>query len=429
MSRILPIELKYAILSYLPLSHFCGLKYVPSLWDFRYLMHFGINTNKADKKIQLLRAATEEHEVCTETLTLYNNPNYLDLIYYYAALAKNWPLVQLSADSNFQTDILIAAIEDNQLEVVTELLYIRQSHNTDNEISYYHGTGKILKLTPNMIQVLMPDLNQLPDDVQAQVMAAVNLPSYKQFVRGHPRLAHTILERTLAAYKYNSNIEDKINFVNGYLGYTAGGNTLYFYNRIGNARDDASKIKTLEWFNTAGMGDWLATFLIDDVTILDFMQRHYDYIPDARSRALETIKILESYSDQNSLLLRYVAFVRMVIGTLTLDDFEFLPDFNGYMLGIVLANKQFDLILELDKLMIKNKADKISLINYTFTDPVTLEVVLRCKSITIGEGRSWMRIFTLPLLRSLLDLLGKDRILIQEAKAYIPDCVELAQKI
>ena len=430
MPRRLPTDLTYTILSFLPLSYTTRFTLTDAVWEFRYRTHYGY-TDNANKKLYLLRAATEQHEVCADTFGLYSNHNYVDLISYYAARSSNWNLVRIAAINDLLTEILTDAIADNQIKVVQTILNLEYTGRRRGYVNFDDGYvgDKTLRLSNNMIDVLLTHFTRLPNDIKAQVIAQMSLDDYKKFILGLPtHQLWDIVATIFRSYKYNPNIKHKLEVL--YFGYISGQKVeideTLFYNRAYQANNEDRQLKVVLWLAPNSLGDWLV-HLNDDINreLFHILKEHYSYIPNAKTRAMETIKILEQYVEQNpTILLSYIGYIKLVAGIFEVDDVDYIGEINNDSLITLLDNKQFDVIRQLDEV----ERVTLCLQEYTFNDVDALMCIVNCKNILIDKSCSWIRIFTLPLLVSLLQKPDDiDEELIAEAEQYIPDCQTLAK--
>ena len=426
----LPIELKYTILSYLSLSCICKFNLTAAVWQFRYLLHFNAAIATVDKKLYLLRAATEQHEVCVDTFKLYPSISYNNLVNYYAAVASNWSLVRVPSSDQFLTEILVAAILGNQVTLVQDILNLRYREvwseiKTDQN---YVG-NKTLIPTQDMLELLLSSFTRLPFDIQALIIAQMPLAAYKDYVTGGSDPMIHFWDNMFAlfgSYKYNPNITNKIKImlkIDSSHGVKE--EIALFYNQrylVNNDNQIGSNV--LHWLAFNSLDDWLVDFNknANGQTFIN-LKANYAYIPDALTRGIETVKILSQYVDQNPLLLKYISYIKIIAGVAEITDLKALTEITSEIIMTLLDNKQFAIVLQLDEFT------KSHLREYSFTNVNALSCVVNCKNLAL-EGGSWIKIFTLPLLASILQNSNViNKWLLRDVERYIPDCVTLVKKL
>ena len=124
MSYLLPSDCTQFILSYLSLQYFSELISEDELWKARFQYRYGERLNGNYKRLYLLRAATEHHEVCAGTIDLYNGDLYLyyEIMCYHAARGGNWACLSSylnnKVPNEYYSTILTLAMNADQLDIV-----------------------------------------------------------------------------------------------------------------------------------------------------------------------------------------------------------------------------------------------------------------------------------------------------------------------
>lgn len=120
MSHQLPMDCVYSVLACVPLEQFAEHNPSDKLWNARFQFRHS-EPLRGGKKLYLLRAATEYQEVCTDTVSLYKNSQYQNLIYYLAARGGNWellrnPFINKLRSIEFTYEIMCLAINAHQTD-------------------------------------------------------------------------------------------------------------------------------------------------------------------------------------------------------------------------------------------------------------------------------------------------------------------------
>ena len=424
MSRSLPADCIQLILSYLPLCHFIQIIPAGNQWKIRFQHRYN-QTLKCDyKKLYLLRAATEQHEICDETLQLYDNKYYRKLIYYHAIKARDWTLIQKCLDSKVSGlthEILAAAIDENRVDVVKRFL--------DNRIIPLAITDRPVKFSPEVLELFETCPRRggyFGNNLYRQALANLSVTAYFRHMELTDISSYSDISFYCHMAKYNKDgMREKLSI------FTNRGNprieaqvSLYF-NELSQVSvdDQIHATECITWLATNAFGDWLLS-VDEKFTTSDLceMVDTYSFIPDASQRANETVQILLRYVGKNPLLSNYINAIKLITGNLTVNEFNFLDQIHSVGVIFLLESKQYKLLLSYDNYL-KNT---IHINDHRFTDVEELLTICKCKNVIVNNP-NWMQIFSIPVLMQILTYGDSQNAKnwIQGLQQAVPDCLEL----
>ena len=246
MSRRLPSDCVHITLSYLSLDDFN--KHIPNskLWNTRFYLRYGQKLKGNYKMLYLLRAATEYHEVCVDSLNSHFE-HFQDLVCYHAATAKNWTLLHsFSTYSSLghlvRKHILSAAIDSDQIEIVKK--FFSSDYKLDVE-------EQAITFSPRMLELLLHcDHHKYGPILQAQIIANLPFEQCKTFIK-----AENLGLITQFAQYTRQDLREKLELMQCYRLEAWVG---LFFNEL--TTISLGCINSIAWFATKSLGDWLADF-------------------------------------------------------------------------------------------------------------------------------------------------------------------------
>ena len=185
-------------------------------------------------------------------------------------------------------------------------------------------------------------------------------------------------------------VMEKINYFETI--YQGGALCSYYHNKL---LDYVSCDMPLLWFNTSNIThEYLLNITTPAVLCCFRMAANYLRIPNAETRAAETLNLLQICVHENPILMGHILIIKLITNKLTLDDVPFFDDNMDIIL--LLIHKQYDLIQAYD---VQMKGPYL-LKYYIFNRYEELECVCKCKNIILRDC-DYSRILTIPLIEKI----------------------------
>ena len=426
MTRVLALDCANLILSYLPLEQFSKYTASTDSWKARFQLRYGQKLKSNCKKLYLLRAATEYYEVCIDTIGLYTNHHYCSLIYYYAARAGYW---------GFLSRMILT--KHPLVEFGKEMLFLAVSANQTDIAAYI--CEQIMEGC-----TFIDNIDELPENIDLikRLYSIVkNNPGYRH---RNSLLDYVIKHITHDEYrKLIENISTNSYWINYLPTYNSRDHQqkLDLFNQLDDQTKQLFYNETTELqYDYPWEIYWLAPNAIDHRVINTTFQvedlyciyRNFPLIPNALERAQQTIDKLLVYVDQNKELYNYIAYIKLILGTLTVDDINEHVEINMKYIFILIKQNKLDLALQI----IDRSTTGINFY-HIFTDKSQLQLI---NSKMIFEDVSWIQIFTFSCLASIteqdIEIMALDDsnqlhvkklkdVVISDIQRYFPDVLDL----
>lgn len=383
----------------------------PGQWTRRFFERYGkeldeylIDNNL--KKTYLVRAATEFHEVCSESFN-----HCPDAVIWYAAVksgnwsvltdrlaSRGWDFSLPKHDTHVVGQAFASACRLNLVDVVKQMA-AKCLEFVDKQEDFIH--------TQEVYDIIRTSL-EFRERYEPQLVAFQSLEQFKQYShyddsrQWSPGFLYDLFSNVVyEAGKYNKNEPDHWHRVLQKIQLIESDNivgdpdrlALYLNQPIEATSSRREKIITQ--LATASMGDWLKEYRSEpDTTEINVIKKFYDLLPNSHERALGTIKILESYASFNKILHKYATLIKVVIGTCSDVDIRYFERdyYPNPLVEKILDNANISVILELNKI-VKN----FYLCNYRFTSLPVLKAMLLCDNIIVSGSCDFSQFISLPL--------------------------------
>lgn len=411
MTFRLSSDLLNSIYACMPLDTFNKYNLPDSAWNHRFLYRYGKPlsiTTEIGKRTYCIRAATEYSEV-GEVTSQYCGSS---VIYYHAALGDNWEfLIRALNERSSSQHKLFFPLRHTLGAMVPEIFVLACQRN---QIEFVRKTAKTLLpfvssdqdyiWTQEIFDLLFP----YRDSCLLQLVAFADIPTFKQLIApylSNVEIVHILMEKIGGCNQRESQHEARVIEKIKYLAPHGLKLTSYLcLNMIINCElGNNDYLLIILYYNTVNMGHWIANYNEKvDYRGYRILKEHYLGLPRGPERAQQTVQILLEYEGKNRIIHPLIGYIRIIMGTLTVDEVKQYFDASHITNEIIvdlLDKKKYRVITELMHM----SGDRV-LNHYTAKDIDTINFLLFCKNINIDQFFLIIPVITLDLVQQMKSL-------------------------